>query len=182
MDFNPQKENKERQMKVQAINTNNYQQNKPSFKAYIKPNANFYTLYRREIMTNSPIAHIVKQFNELPNHSLEIVALKTHYALNPRIESLHGDKIECKILNNTTKQTENYTIQRAWRPLNELMEAMIALKDKPFFNTVLEKPKASIKTSTTGEARPQIDSLLQQILYKTMTTGEPLPPYLDLTK
>ena len=32
VDFGLQKENKERQMKVQAINTNNYQQNKPSFK------------------------------------------------------------------------------------------------------------------------------------------------------
>ena len=172
-------------MKVQAINNRgkyNYQQNKPNFKAYIKPNANFHTLYRRETWTNSPIPHIVKQFNELPDHCLEVVALKTHYAINPRCESLASDKIECTIFNHTTKQSVKYTIQRAWRPLNELMEAIIAHKDEPLFNSVLEKPKASIKTSTTGEARPQTDSLLQQILYKTMTTGEPLPPYLNLTE
>ena len=49
MGFNPQKENKERQMKVQAINTNNYQQNRHSFKGIIKSEA------IKDLMTKTPV-------------------------------------------------------------------------------------------------------------------------------
>ena len=56
------------------------QQNNTSFKAYIKPNANFHILYGKPPKKDNifgimnPV--LVKQLSELPNHCIEILKIK----------------------------------------------------------------------------------------------------------
>ena len=143
MNFNPQKENEERQMKVQAINTNNYQQRKPSFKAYIKPNANFHILYGKEAnfmaetqrkMFNANFgvldSFLVKKFSELPKHCLEILKINKinqefvkEYTKITQVEDNIMDVFECIVLNHETKRTANIRLEPSQAPLTKLMES-----------------------------------------------------------
>ena len=172
MDFNPQKENKERQMKVQAINTNNYQQNKPNFKAYIKPNANFHILYGKEASFMAETQRkmfganfgvlapfLVKRFSELPKHCLEILKINKinqefvkEYTKITQVEDNIMDVFECIVLNHETKRTANIRLEPSFAPLTQLMEGIVEKENTAFFKgELLERDKAFYNTLTTGE-------------------------------
>ena len=144
-------------MKVCAINRN-YNQNKPSFKAYLKPNVNFHILYGIETNGSAGITpKLIKKFNELPNHCIEILKLNKLDNVWGKAASVRGsifDTTECVILNHVTKQTANVVLEDNILPLNKLIERIIELKEESFFTY---KP-----------------SYTQKEFYDTLTTGKPL--------
>ena len=159
-------------MKVQAINTNNYQQSKPSFKAYIKPNANFHILYGKEAnfmaetqrkMFNANFgvldSFLVKKFSELPKHCLEILKINKinqefvkEYTKITQVEDNIMDVFECIVLNHETKRTANIRLEPSQAPLTKLMEGIVEKENTAFFKgELLESDKALYNTLTTGE-------------------------------
>lgn len=144
-------------VKVFAINRN-YNQNKPSFKAYLKPNANFHILYGIETRGAGGITpKLIKKFNELPNHCIEILKLNKLNNFWGKTDSVREsifDTTECVLLNHVTKQTTNIVLEDNLLPLNKLIESIIELKDESFF---------------THES-----SYTQKEFYNTLTTGKPL--------
>ncbi len=159
-------------MKVQAINTNNYQQNKPNFKAYIKPNANFHILYGKEANFMAETQRkffdvnfgvlaplLVKKFSELPKHCLEILKINKinqefvkEYTKITQVEDNIMDIFECIVLNHETKRTANIRLEPSCAPLTKLMEGIIKKEDTAFFKgELLESDKALYNTLTTGE-------------------------------
>ena len=144
-------------MKVCAINRNQ-NQNKPSFKAYLKPNANFHILYGIDTKGAGGITpKLIKKFNELPNHCIEILKLNKLNNVWGKADSAREsifDTTECVLLNHVTKQTANIVLEDNLLPLNKLIERIIGLKDESFF---------------THES-----SYTQKKFYDTLTTGKPL--------
>ena len=152
-------------MKVQAINTNNYQQNKPSFRAYIKPNANFHILYGKEAnfmaetqrkMFNANFgvldSFLVKKFSELPKHCLEILNINK---VNHKKDEIYiWDAFECLVVNHDTKRTTNVRLEPSLAPLTKFMEGIIKKEDTAFFKGKLD--------------------VMDKAFYNTLTTGEPL--------
>ena len=164
-------------MKVQAINTNNYQQNKPNFKAYIKPNANFHILYGKEASfmaetqrkmfgANFGVLNpfLVKRFSELPKHCLEILKIdkinqefKKQFNTITKVEDSIMDVFECIVLNHETKRTANIRLKPSYAPLTELMEGIIEKENTAFFKgELLGSDKAFYNTLTTGEPLDEI--------------------------
>ena len=144
-------------MRVCAVNRN-YNQNKPSFNAYLKPNANFHILYGTEIRGAGSITpKLIKKFSELPNHCIEILKLNKLDNVWGKANSAKAsifDTTECVLLNHVTKQTANVVLEDNLSPLNKLIESIIEFKDKSFF---------------THEP-----SYTQKEFYDTLTTGKPL--------
>lgn len=145
-------------MKVPSINSNNYN---ISYKAHIKPNANFHMLYGLDAQSSNGLVivnpKLVKQMNELPNHCIEILKLnKLNNSLNGFAKSQESilDETECIIVNHTTKRTANIYLANKVTPLNQLIKGIIALKNKDFFNNEM------IGT--------------EKVFYETLTTGKPL--------
>ena len=159
-------------MKVQAVNTNNYQQNKPNFKAYIKPNANFHILYGKEANflaekqrnmfgANFGVLDpfLVKKFSELPKHCLEILKINKikqefikEYTKITQVEDNIMDEFECIVLNQETKRTANIRLEPSHAPLTKLMEGIVEKEDTAFFKGELDfMDKAFYNTLTTGE-------------------------------
>lgn len=162
-------------MQVQAIDNRgkyNYQQNKPSFKAYIKPNANFHILYGKEAnfmaetqrkMFNANFgvldSFLVKKFSELPKHCLEILKINKinqefvkEYTKITQVEDNIMDVFECIVLNHETKRTANIRLEPSQAPLTKLMEGIVEKENTAFFKgELLESDKALYNTLTTGE-------------------------------
>ena len=150
-------------MQVQSINNRgkyNYQQSKPSFKAYIKPNANFHILYGKEAnfmaetqrkMFNANFGvldpFLVKKFSELPKHCLEILKINK---INQEYNIM--DIFECVVLNHETKRTANICLEPSQAPLTKLMEGIVEKENTAFFKgELLGSDKALYNTLTTGE-------------------------------
>ena len=155
-------------MQVQAINNKgkyNYQQSKPSFQAYIKPNANFHILYGKEAnfmaetqrkMFNANFgvldSFLVKKFSELPKHCLEILKINK---INQEYNIM--DIFECVVLNHETKRTANFCLEPSQAPLTKLMEGIVEKENTAFFKgELLGSDKALYNTLTTGEPLDEI--------------------------
>ena len=159
-------------MKVQAINTNNYQQNKPSFQAYIKPNANFHILYGKEANFMAETQRkmfganfgvlapfLVKKFSELPKHCLEILNInkldemfKMEFGKITKVKDNVLEELECVVFNHETKRTTKVHLEPSFAPLTQLMEGIIKKENTAFFKgELLESDKALYNTLTTGE-------------------------------
>ena len=137
-------------MQVQSINNRgkyNYQQNKPSFQAYIKPNANFHILYGKEAnfmaetqrkMFNANFGvldpFLVKKFSELPKHCLEILKINK---INQEYNIM--DIFECVVLNHETKRTANIRLEPSCAPLTQLMEGIVEKENTAFFIQTLRE-------------------------------------------
>ena len=120
-------------MKVSPVNKNNYYN--VSHKAFFKPNTNFHILYGRQIKELSVNPYTVKELKELPNHCLEILSIATDKVF--KLSNCGFKKVQvCTVLNHRTKQTLGITIEDK-NPFNSLMDGIIKLKDKPFFNKEL---------------------------------------------
>jgi len=148
------------------------QQNNTSFKAYIKPNANFHILYGKETnfmaetqreMFNANfgvlVPFLVKKFSELPKHCLEILKInkinqefKKEYNTITQVEDNIMDVFECIVLNHETKRTANIRLEPSFAPLTQLMEGIVEKENTAFFKgELLESDKALYNTLTTGE-------------------------------
>ena len=128
------------------------QQNNTSFKAYIKPNANFHILYGKPPKKDNifgimnPV--LVKQLSELPNHCIEIL----------KINELKS-KTKCIILNQATNRAVNLELENKEPIINQLMKSIIDLKDDKFFkHKILRHEEFLYKTLTTGEPIREADS------------------------
>ena len=148
------------------------QKNNTSFKAYIKPNANFHILYGKETnfmaetqreMFNANfgvlVPFLVKKFSELPKHCLEILKInkinqefKKEYNTITQVEDNIMDVFECIVLNHETKRTANIRLEPSFAPLTQLMEGIVEKENTAFFKgELLESDKALYNTLTTGE-------------------------------
>ena len=148
------------------------QQNNTSFKAYIKPNANFHILYGKEAnfmaetqrkMLNANFGvldpSLVKKVSELPKHCLEILKInklnkmfEMEFGEITKVEDSALDELECVVLNHQTKRTANIRLEPSFAPLTKLMKGIIEKENTTFFKgELLESDKALYNTLTTGE-------------------------------
>ena len=122
------------------------QQNNTSFKAYIKPNANFHVLYGKPLKKDTIFGimspTLVKQLSELPDHCIEILKIKELKT-----------KTKCTILNQATNRAANIELENKEPVINQLMKSIIDLKDDKFFKHKITKNEEYLyRTLTTGKA------------------------------